>query len=198
MPELPSIPGFNILEESGLNYLDLLRLRSLKRGVLYITNSVGSDLAERISLEIEEARNNGLLDLRVVITSPGGDVFAGLAIYDALNRFKLTGGRVTTEANGYAASMGAIILQAGDERLASSSARILIHEVSRFMFFQRETVSTADEEVKELKKVNDQIIKILADRSKQPIAKIKSLIKKKDYWMSAEEAKELNFVDKVI
>lgn len=185
-------------EDDGPNdYLDLLRMRSLKRGKIYLLDDVEIEVAERLCLEIEEAQLAGIKTLNVVIGSPGGNVFAGLAIFDALQSFRDNGGKVITEARGYAASMGAIILQAGDERIARKNARILIHEVRTFGWGV-DTASQSEEKAKEMKKVNLQLVKILAERSGNSEKKIIGLIKKRDYWVNAEEAKNLNLIDRIV
>lgn len=184
-------------DEKSQDYLDMLRMRALKRGKIYLLDDVEIEVAERLCFEIEEAQLAGLKQLHVVIGSPGGNVFAGLAIFDALQEFREKGGKVTTEARGYAASMGAIILQAGDERIARRNARILIHEVRTFGWGV-DTASQSEEKAKEMKKVNLQLVKILAERSGNTEKRIISLIKKRDYWVSADEAKVLNLIDKIV
>lgn len=178
-------------------YSDLLWMRSLARGNLYLSGEINDSVAERVAMEIEEIQLNGLEKIHVIIGSPGGSVFAGLSIYNTLDKFKKNGGYVITETRGYAASMSAIILQAGNERIAHKNSRILIHEVRKFTMGY-DTVSSAEEQAVEMRKVNKQLTNILAERSNNSVAKITSLTKKKDCWLSAEEAKDLNLIDKIL
>ena len=184
-------------DEKSQDYLDMLRMRALKRGKIYLLDDVEIEVAERICFEIEEAQIAGVKELHVIIGSPGGNVFAGLAIFDALQEYREKGGKVITEARGYAASMGAILLQAGDERTARRNARILIHEVRTFGWGV-DTASQSEEKAKEMKKVNMQLVKILSERSGNSEKMILRLIKKRDYWVSADEALNINLIDKIV
>ncbi len=185
--------------EESFAYLDYLKKKSLEKGIIVLNGYTGLDMAEKVALEIEQLASMGQKKIRVIICSQGGSVFAGLAIFDALQNFKtIPGNEVITEARGYAASMGAIILQAGTKRYATKNTRILIHEVSAGTLGREFTVSTAEEEARELKKVNQQLLDILANASGMTTKKISTLTKKRDYWMSAEEAKDSHFIDEVI
>lgn len=181
----------------SLDYYDYLRMRSLDHGTIILSQDVTETAADEILLALHELERRSHKDLFIIINSAGGEVFAGLAIYDALMNFKRHGGKIVTQAQGYAASMGAIILQAGDERRIARNSKLLIHEVSEFTYGNK-TASDVQDERNELVKVNRQLASILAKRSGNSLTRVLGMIKKKDYWMTAEEALKLNFVDKII
>jgi len=193
----PSIRSIQTIPNLQLDYFGFLRMQLLSRGIIYLDDEIGQGSGEEVFLQIYELLNREIKKLRLILTSPGGNVFDGLAVYDALSEYKKQGGYITIETKGYAASMGAIILQAGDERHIAQNAKILIHEVSNFNF-GIDTASDAEDKTIELKKLNEQLVSILALRSGMSKAKILSLIKKKDCWLTAKEALELNLVDKII
>lgn len=180
-----------------LDYLGFLRMQALSRGIIYVEEEIGEGSGEDVFLQLQEIESRGIKKIQVIITSPGGNVFNGLSAYDTLMDFRKRGGHVTTQAKGYAASMGAILLQAGDQRIIAPNAKILIHEVSQFNF-GIDTAEDATEKAIELKKLNKQLVSILATRSGNSERKILDLITKKDCWLTAKEALELHFVDKIV
>lgn len=132
--------------------------------------------------------------IEIVIDSPGGDVLGGLALYDTILRLRRRGHKVTTRGRGLVASMAGILLQAGDERVMDANAQLMIHEIS---YGARGKSSEIADMVAFGKRLEDRLLGILADRaamSKQAIAR---KWKKTDWWLSADEAAKLGFVDRV-
>ena len=140
------------------------------------------------------ARRDPGCDITIVFNSPGGSVFDGLALYDEIEALKDRGHRITTVARGMAASMGGILLQVGHERVVGKNAWVLIHEVSSAM---RGSTTDMEEDLKFTKRLQDRCVEILAARSTMSKAQIMRRWKKTDWWISADEALELGFADRV-
>ena len=132
-------------------------------------------------------------DINLYINSPGGSITAGMAIYDTMNYIKCD---VSTVCIGMAASMGAFLLAAGAEgkRIALPNSEIMIHQPSGGAQGQASDVKIMAERIL---KTRATLNRILAERTGQPIEVIEKDTDR-DYFMSAEEAKEYGIVDKVI
>jgi ATP-dependent Clp protease protease subunit len=147
-------------------------------------------VAQLLHLESEDPEK----DISVYVNSPGGDVYAGLAIYDTLAFVKPD---VRTICVGIAMSIGAVLLAAGTKgkRSALPNAKILIHQVwSPGFGGQASDVEIRAREVIDLKK---RIEQILADHTGQPLERI-SQDTDRDHFMSAQEALEYGLIDEVI
>lgn len=131
---------------------------------------------------------------RIVFNSPGGSVIDGFALFDFIKELQENGHRIETVALGYAASMGGILLQAGDERIMGKNAFMLIHEISSFSAGK---FSEMEDELKFIKQLQDKALDILAAKSQLTKAQIRLKWKKLDWWFPAETALELGFVDKI-
>ena len=132
--------------------------------------------------------------ITIVFNSPGGDVFDGLALYDVIKELRESGHHVTTVARGMAASMGGVLLQAGNERIIGKNAWMMIHEVSGMSYGK---TSEVEEQNKFAKRVQDRLLDILAERSTLTKKKIGRNWKKTDWWLDADEVVKLGFADKV-
>ncbi len=132
-------------------------------------------------------------DISLYINSPGGSVTAGLAIYDTIQFLKP---KVSTYCIGQAASMGAVLLTAGatGKRHALPNARIMIHEP---WGGAEGTASDISIQAKEILRMKQNLSEILAKHTKQPLDKILK-DSDRDFFMSAEEAREYGLVDAVI
>ncbi len=147
-------------------------------------------VAQLLHLESEDPEK----DISVYVNSPGGDVYAGLAIYDTLTFVKPD---VRTICVGIAMSIGAVLLAAGTKgkRSALPNAKILIHQVwSPGFGGQASDVEIRAREVIDLKK---RIEQILADHTGQPLERIAEDTDR-DHFMSAQEALEYGLIDEVI
>jgi ATP-dependent Clp protease protease subunit len=125
--------------------------------------------------------------------SPGGSVYAGLAIYDTMNFIKPD---VSTICVGIAMSMGALLLAGGakGKRMALPNAKILIHQVSSSFQGQATDIEIHAREVIELRRRLDEIISEHTGKDLETVRKDTE----RDYFMSSEEAKEYGVIDKVI
>ena len=129
-------------------------------------------------------------DLTVVINSPGGDVFAGLAIYNALVNHN---GNVTVRVDGLAASIASVIAMAGDKIIMSPGSMIMIHRPS---VYAAGTVDDMEKAKDVLTKIEEGITPIYAKRTGLSDEKIAELLEA-ETWMLADKAVELGFADEV-
>lgn len=133
-------------------------------------------------------------DITIVLNSPGGSVFDGLALYDFIRDLSARGHKMTIHAMGMAASMGGVLLQAGDVRTMSPNSFMLIHEVSSLGIG---SLTDIEDEVKFLRELQKRCVNILTSKSALTPQKIHSNWKRKDWWLPAEECLELGLVDEI-
>ena len=168
--------------------------RLLNERIVFLGTPVTEDIAnlivaQLIHLESEDPDK----DISIYINSPGGSVYAGLAIYDTMQYIKP---KIQTICVGVAMSMGALLLAGGAEgkRMALPNAKILIHQVSGGFSGQAADIEIHAREIIDIRRKLDEII---AKHTGQPLEKV-SNDTDRDYFMSAEEAKEYNIIDRVI
>jgi len=168
--------------------------RLLKERIVFLGTAVNDDIAnlviaQLLFLEADDPDK----DITFYINSPGGVVTAGLAIYDTMRYVKCD---IATLCLGQAASMGAMLLAAGTagKRYALPNARILIHQPMGG--FQGQA-SDIDIHAREILRVREDLNRILANHTGQKIKKIQTDTER-DYFMSAEEARNYGIIDKVL
>ena len=146
-------------------------------------------IAQLIHLESEDPDK----DISIYINSPGGSVYAGLAIYDTMQFIKPD---VATTCVGIAMSMGALLLAAGAEgkRMALPNSKILIHQVSGGFQGQATDIEIQARETIAIKRRLEEII---AEHSKQAVDKV-SKDMERDYFMTAQEALDYGIIDMVV
>lgn len=134
----------------------------------------------------------------IVITfnTHGGSVTDGLALFDTIKRLQRNGHKVTTRAVGLAASMGAVLFQAGDERIIDARAKLLIHEGSS-TFGGRMTQGEQQDYAEFSKMLQSDILDILAERSTLSKRQIATKWSRKDWWLTAADALKYGFADRV-
>jgi len=168
--------------------------RLLKERIIFLGTPIDDDvanliIAQLLFLEGEDSKK----DISLYINSPGGVVTAGLAIYDTMQFIKSP---VSTICVGQAASMGAVLLTAGatGKRYALPNARVLIHQPLGGVQGQ---ASEIEIHAKEILKTKKRLSEILAKHTGQKLSKIEKDTDR-DYYMSAQEAKEYGLVDEVM
>lgn len=130
----------------------------------------------------------------IILNSPGGDVLHGLALYDEIVSLRDQGHHITITVRGMAASMGGILLQAGDKRIVGKNSHVLIHEISTGAVGK---LSEIEDEAKFCEQLSRQLLDILAERSTLTPAQIKRKWRKTDWWVTADEAVEYGFADEI-
>ena len=168
--------------------------RLLRERVVFLVGPVNDAtanlvVAQLLFLESENPDN----DISLYINSPGGSVSAGMSIFDTMNFIKPD---VSTLCMGMAASMGAFLLSAGTKgkRFALPNSKVMIHQPLGGTQGQATDIEI---HAREILKTREQLNKILAERTGQPLEKIQADTER-DYYMSAAEAKEYGLVDQVI
>ncbi|MFA5362290.1 MAG: ATP-dependent Clp endopeptidase proteolytic subunit ClpP [Candidatus Omnitrophota bacterium] len=168
--------------------------RLLKDRIVFIGTPIDDTvadlvIAQMLFLQMEDAAK----DINLYINSPGGSVTAGLAIYDTIQFVKPD---VATYCVGQAASMGAILMAAGTKgkRFSLPNSRIMIHQPWGGVQGAAEDIAR---HAQEILKLRDKINTILAGHTGKSVEKI-AADTDRDYFMSAEEAKEYGLVDEVI
>lgn len=168
--------------------------RLLKDRIVFIGTAIDDMvanlvIAQILFLQMEDVNK----DINIYINSPGGAVTSGLAIYDTIQFVKCD---VATYCVGQATSMGALLLAAGTKgkRFALPNSRIMIHQPWGGIQGAAEDISR---HAKEILKLRDRINEILALHTGQPLEKIQRDTDR-DYFMSAQEAKEYGIIDEVI
>ncbi len=168
--------------------------RLLKDRIVFIGEEITDPLANLVIAEILFLeKENPDKDIDVYINSPGGSVSAGLAIYDVMRHVKC---EVATVCVGMAASIATLLLVAGSEkkRYAMPNSRIMIHQTSGGF---RGTFTDTKIYVDEMSKMFDTYVRILGERTGRDPEQIRKDCDR-DYWMSADEAKEYGLVDEII
>ncbi|MFT4049124.1 MAG: ATP-dependent Clp protease proteolytic subunit [Solirubrobacterales bacterium] len=167
--------------------------RLLDERIIFLGTPVNADIANLIVaqlLHLEHADPDK--DISLYINSPGGDVYAGMAIYDTMQYIKPD---VSTICAGIAMSMGAMLLSGGakGKRVALKHSRILIHQVSSGFQGQATDIEIHAKEVIDLRKRLDEL---LAENTGQTYEKV-AADTERDYFMTSEEALEYGIIDKV-
>ena len=170
-------------------YSRLLNERIIFLGTPIDDNVANLIVAQMIHLESEDPDK----DIQLYINSPGGSVYAGLAIYDTMQFVRPD---IATTCVGIAMSMGALLLSAGTEgkRTALPNSKILIHQVSGGFQGQATDIEIHAREIIDIRKRLDEII---AKHTGQDLEKV-GKDTERDFFMSSEEAKEYGIVDRVI
>lgn len=168
--------------------------RLLKDRIVFLGGSIDDDVANLIIAQLLflEAEDNKK-EIQMYINSPGGSVYAGMAIYDTMQYLKPA---ISTICVGMAASMAAFLLAGGDKgkRFSLPNSRILIHQPMGGTQGQAADIKIQAEEIL---KVRDEINKILAKNTGQPISKI-ATDTDRDFYMRPDEARKYGIIDKVI
>jgi ATP-dependent Clp protease, protease subunit len=167
--------------------------RLLKERIIFLGDAIEDNvanliIAQLLFLESEDPEK----DISLYINSPGGVVTSGLAIYDTMRYLRAP---VSTICIGQAASMGAVLLAAGakGKRYGLPNARIMIHQGSGGF---RGNTPDVEIQMREMLHLTERLTQILADHSGQTYEKVRR-DSERDYFMSAEEAKEYGIIDEV-
>jgi ATP-dependent Clp protease, protease subunit len=168
--------------------------RLLRERIVFLVGPVNDHsanlvVAQLLFLESE----NPDKDISLYINSPGGSVSAGMSIFDTMNFIKPN---VSTLCIGLAASMGAFLLSAGEKgkRFSLPNSKIMIHQPLGGAQGQATDIEI---HAREILKTREQLNKILADRTGQPLEKIERDTER-DYFMSADESKAYGLIDQVL
>ncbi|KKK58270.1 hypothetical protein LCGC14_3046120, partial [marine sediment metagenome] len=162
--------------EIKFDYPSWLRYQDLSHGIVRVDETIRELSSNRILGEINQIKRQQRPEMTLIISSPGGGAYYAFAIYDALRVLSKSGTKIKAIVEGWAASAASmIILQAADIRLSHASARFLLHECRRWVFFAIERTTDLKDEVKEMDAITSRILDILSKRC----GKTKSEVRKK-------------------
>ncbi|NJN74128.1 MAG: ATP-dependent Clp endopeptidase proteolytic subunit ClpP [Limnothrix sp. RL_2_0] len=184
-----------VIEQSGMGerafdiYSRLLRERIVFLGSAIDDTVADSVVAQLLFLDAEDAEK----DIQIYVNSPGGSVYAGMAIYDTMQQIRPD---VVTICYGIAASMGAFLLSGGTKgkRMALPSSRVMIHQPLGGAQGQAVDIEI---QAKEILYIKEKLNTLLAEHTGQPFEKLAEDTER-DFYMSAEEACNYGLIDKVI
>lgn len=168
--------------------------RLLKDRIIFIGTPIDDDVANLIIAQLLFlAAEDSSKDISLYINSPGGSVTAGLAIYDTIQFIKPA---VSTICMGQAASMAAVLLSCGTKgkRFVLPNARVMIHQPLGGVQGQASDIGI---QAKEILRMQDKINELISHHTGQSAERVKKDTDR-DYFMSAEEAKEYGLVDEII
>ena len=184
----------SILEERQLNVTQMdVFSRLMMDRIIFLGTEVNDYTANVIQAQLLYLDSvDSDRDISIYLNTPGGSVYAGLGIYDTMQFVK---SKVATICTGMAASMGAVLLVAGEKgmRAALPHSRVMIHQPLGGIQGQASDIEITAREILKLK---DELYQIISDHSGQTIEKIRQDADR-DYWMTAKEALEYGMIDKV-
>lgn len=182
------------LREKAREELDFMAGAHQHR-IFHFFGAVSKDSASRCleTLAYWSRRDPGC-DIRLVFNTPGGSVIDGLALYDELIDLRENGHHITTVARGMSASMGAILLQAGNTRVIGRNAHVLIHQIS---YGAIGSFGEIEDEVAFAKQLQDRLLDILCERSTLSKRQIKNRWERKNWWLGADDVLKGGFADQV-
>ena len=169
--------------------------RLLMDRIVFLGNPITDDVANVIIAQLLFLQaDNPEKDIYLYINSPGGSVYAGLAIFDTIQFLSCP---VNTYCMGIAASMGSFLLSAGTKgkRYALPNSRIMLHQPS--MSFSQGTAADIEIQAKEILYLRERLNRIYAENTGQPVERINEDLDR-DRFMSPDEAKEYGLIDTVI
>ncbi len=190
---VPSVP-YRLPGSQYERWIDIYTRLGQER-IIFLSQEVTDGIANRIvALLLYLDSEDPSKPIYLYINSPGGSVTAGMAIYDTMQYIKSD---VITICVGLAASMGSFLLASGTpgKRLALPHARIMIHQPMGGT--GRRQATDIEIEANEILRIRAQLNQLLADKCGQSLEKIEKDTDR-DYFLSAEEAKEYGLIDKVI
>jgi len=169
--------------------------RLLNERIIFLGTPVDDQIANLIVAQLLHLESEDPdKDISLYINSPGGSVYAGLAIYDTMNFIKPD---VATYCMGQAASAAAVLLAAGGKgkRFALPHSRVMLHQPHIGGLEGQAT--DIEIHAREIIRVKEEMNQMLADHTGQPVEKVR-LDTDRDFWMTAEEAKAYGVVDEVL
>ncbi len=184
-----------IIEERQLNVAQMdVFSRLMMDRIIFLGCPINDEVANIIQAQLLFLDSNGYdTDISLYINSPGGEVYAGLGIYDTMQTISSD---VHTICTGLAASMASILLAAGTrgKRSALPHSRVMIHQPMGGVQGQASDIEIT---AKEILKIKDELYQILADHTGKTF---KQIVKDadRDYWMSAEDALQYGMIDEIV
>jgi len=185
----------NIIEERQLNAVAMdVFSRLMMDRIIFLGTGINDQVANIVQAQLLFLEStDASKDIQIYINSPGGSVYAGLGIYDTMQFIKPD---VATICTGMAASMGAVLLCAGEKgkRSGLTHSRVMIHQP---MGGAQGQASDIEITAREILKLKEELYQIIAKHSGQTIEKVHE-DSDRDYWMKADEAKNYGMIDEIL
>ena len=176
-----------------------LELYELDNGIVRVDTNIDEYMYSDLDRRIQYLLDNGHKNITFKITSPGGDAYGAMAIYDLIMGLNNRGIKTTGLVEGIAASAASmVVLQAVQNRYSKPNARFLIHEPRRWALFRMEKTSDMRDETKEMMAITGMIYEIVASRCKKSVKEITKTVDRTEVWMSSKEALEFGLIDKIV
>jgi ATP-dependent Clp protease protease subunit len=186
---------FGVLPKEETKLDEFIEGTLLENNSLVLHGDMTEEACNKITKKLMFLKVRGAKQIRLILNTPGGDIYHGLLIFETLQDLTNSGIDVTIEARGLCASMGVVILMAGTHRLATRYTRFLLHEATMLAYGK---ASELKDESLELDKVNSMLDDILISKTKLTREKIKKYAYKRDWWFSAEEALKLGIIERIV
>lgn len=184
-----------IMEERRLNVAQMdVFSRLMMDRIIFLGTGINDQVANIVTAQLLFLESSDASkDIQIYINSPGGSVYAGLGIYDTMQIIKPD---VATICTGIAASMGAVLLVAGEKgkRSALKHSRVMIHQPSGGA---QGVASDMEINLREMLKLKKELYDIISDHSGQTYEWVEKA-SDRDYWMTSSEAKDFGMVDEVL
>jgi ATP-dependent Clp protease protease subunit len=165
---------------------------------VYLVGDIDKDTARTSIQRLRELAADSSRPITIYLNTPGGNVTDGLAMHDVVRQLVHQGLDVSIVVQGMAYSMGSVVLQAASpgRRLAYRHSWMMIHEPAKWAGWQSTTA--AAQHLDRLKQMQNQIYRILSDRSGKPLKQIIRDTKRNDFYLDADRAREYGLIDHVI
>lgn len=185
----------NIIEERPMNVavMDVYSRLMMDR-IIFLGYPISDEVANIVTAQLLFLESTDRTkDIQMYINSPGGSVYAGLGMYDTMQFITPD---IATICTGMAASMGAVLMCAGahGKRTALRHSRIMMHQPSAGAGGQASDIEITVNEVKKIKK---ELYEVISSHTGQNVEKV-ALDCSRDYWMTAQEAKDYGLIDEVL
>lgn len=184
-----------IIEERPMNVASMdVFSRLMMDRIIFLGEGINDYVANIVTAQLLFMDSvDRVRDIQMYINSPGGSVYAGLGIYDTM---QFVSPDVSTICTGIAASMGAVLMAAGakGKRSALKHSRIMIHQPSGAIGGQASDIQIT---AREIRKIKDELDNILAEHSGKDATQV-AQDRDRDFWMTAQEAKEYGLIDEVL
>jgi len=185
----------NIIEERQMNVIAMdVYSRLMMDRIIFLGTGINDQVANIVQAQLLFLESvDASKDIQIYINSPGGSVYAGLGIYDTMQFIKPD---VATICTGMAASMGAVLLCAGEKgkRSGLTHSRVMIHQP---MGGAQGQASDIEITAREILKLKDELYEIIASHSGQTVKKVTE-DSDRDYWMKADVAKKYGMIDEIL
>lgn len=185
----------NIIEERQMNAVAMdVFSRLMMDRIIFLGTGINDQVANIVQAQLLFLEStDASKDIQIYINSPGGSVYAGLGIYDTMQFIKPD---VATICTGMAASMGAVLLCAGEKgkRSGLTHSRVMIHQPMGGAQGQASDIEITAREIITLK---EELYKIISNHSGQTYDKVYE-DSDRDYWMKADRAKEYGMIDEIL